>query len=392
MFDECGDMPNPTIGIEIGKKYVFHQADRTNCFHPMGFAYFPDGAHADLEELEPGVPPYVSSSLCAVNLTCPAPMYFRNNEPLGKFSNIPDILEVSTDEDDFGLDDYEPLFFRPLHEWSASNYSIYLNFDLEDFDRDLFYFCHIHQFMTGRIKLLKDGQPVATYDEPILPYKYDQPGDFDDKCGTFGLDNFQLPNQQCFDNFVCDVPDDDSNLKVYSECIEAMNCHMLTGMTTKATSLSGIALFIHHMIPHHQNAVNMAKATLKYAGLICDDLTEESDDCILENILREIINGQNYEIQVCFVGFTFCIQLCIFLTDLQLMRGVLEAFQLPLSDDCVVNITSHIEALNTSAPSSVSAMSPAPAPTSTSGLWTKRSRLSPIASAAIFALMIVSVV
>ena len=42
-----------------------------------------------------------------------------------------------------------------------------------------------------------------------------------------------------------------------------MNCHMLAGMTTKATTGSGMALFIHHMVPHHQNAVNMAKATLK---------------------------------------------------------------------------------------------------------------------------------
>jgi uncharacterized protein (DUF305 family) len=52
------------------------------------------------------------------------------------------------------------------------------------------------------------------------------------------------------------------------------------------------------MVPHHQNAVNMAKATLKFSNLACRDLSEETDDCIFESILREIINGQNYEIQV----------------------------------------------------------------------------------------------
>jgi uncharacterized protein (DUF305 family) len=45
-------------------------------------------------------------------------------------------------------------------------------------------------------------------------------------------------------------------------------------MTTDATS--EIGLFIHQMIPHHQNAVNMAKALLK-TGFSCEDLTNEDD-------------------------------------------------------------------------------------------------------------------
>ena len=51
------------------------------------------------------------------------------------------------------------------------------------------------------------------------------------------------------------------------------------------------------MIPHHQNAVNMAKALLKTGVLRCTDLAEESEDCILTGFMYEIINAQNFQIQ-----------------------------------------------------------------------------------------------
>ena len=40
-----------------------------------------------------------------------------------------------------------------------------------------------------------------------------------------------------------------------------MNCAMMSGMTTGVVegTQSEAALFLHQMIPHHQNAVNMAK-------------------------------------------------------------------------------------------------------------------------------------
>ena len=40
------------------------------------------------------------------------------------------------------------------------------------------------------------------------------------------------------------------------------------------------------MIPHHQNAVTVAKALLKTGKVKCDDPTDESDNCALEIILR----------------------------------------------------------------------------------------------------------
>ena len=86
--------------------------------------------------------------------------------------------------------------------------------------------------MTGRIKLYLNGTAVNTQNLPEIDYTYDEPGDFDKTCGTFGLDDFQLPNQYCPDRFVCDKSSGSEELQQFSECIEAMNCNMLHGMTT----------------------------------------------------------------------------------------------------------------------------------------------------------------
>ena len=174
--------------------------------------------------------------------------------------------------------------------------------------------------MSGRIKLLSNGVPISEADEPSIDYEYDQPGEFDQKCGSFGLDNFQLPNRLCPPRFVCGAEnEDDEALRVFSSCIEAENCAMLSGMTTGISAASEAALFIHQMIPHHQNAVNMAKTLLLADKLDCPDITDEDNqDCVLEVILRDIVNGQNFQIQ--------------------LMRGYLEDKGYPDTDNCDVPI------------------------------------------------------
>ena len=83
-------------------------------YHPLGLAYFPDGAHADADELEPGIVPPGSSSTCGDDMSCPAPMYYMENKYQGTYSNNADLVDVSAGEDNFGLDEYEPLFFHPM--------------------------------------------------------------------------------------------------------------------------------------------------------------------------------------------------------------------------------------------------------------------------------------
>lgn len=327
-FEECGDKTNPTLGMEVGKTYEFVQADRSNYYHPLGFAYFPDGAHADADELEPGIVPPGSSSTCDADMSCPAPMYYIGDEYKGTYSNNDELVEVTADEDNFGLDDYEPLFFHPMPDWIGyGQFRIFLKFDEDtDFDKDIFYFCHIHELMTGRIKLLKDGQNLNKgTDLPEIGYAYDAPAEHDQSCGTYGLHDFQLPHDQCPEKFVCDAPEDNEDLVQFSQCIDSMNCAMMNGMTTSVKGVeSEVGLFLHQMIPHHQNAVNMAKALLKTGKVNCDDLTDEeseqADDCALEVILREIVNNQNAQIQA--------------------MRGLLEAYSYPQENDCMVEISS----------------------------------------------------
>ena len=143
-MDECGNTPNPTLGMKIGETYTFVQNDRSNYYHPIGFAYFPDGAHDNVEELEPGIG-FGTNGCNATEetLACPAPMYFVGGEYVGEYSNIPEIKNI-TASDNFGLDDYEPLFFLPLPEWdSKGGFEVKLRFDDETFAKDIFYFCHV---------------------------------------------------------------------------------------------------------------------------------------------------------------------------------------------------------------------------------------------------------
>jgi uncharacterized protein (DUF305 family) len=179
----------------------------------------------------------------------------------------------------------------------------------------------IHQYMTGRIKLLKGGEALVTADEPNITYQYDTPGEFDVKCGTFGLDDYQLPNIQCPDRFVClDDSITDTSLLQYASCIDAMNCAMMAGMTTGYAASNPVALFIHQMIPHHRNAVNMAKVLLHQNVLECSDLTNEDDPvCHMEAILRDIVNTQNIQIQG--------------------MMTILEQKNFPITQDCMVEVS-----------------------------------------------------
>lgn len=58
---------------------------------------------------------------------------------------------------------------------------------------------------------------------------------------------------------------------------------------------------------------------MKTGKINCDDLSEETDDCALEVILREIINNQNAQIQT--------------------MRALLESKGYPEENDCKVTVS-----------------------------------------------------
>jgi hypothetical protein len=87
-------------------------------------------------------------------------MYYQNGASLGKYNNLPTTdtavqttKVLTTGEEDFGLDFYEPKFFHPLGDWLGyGKFEILLRFDVDDYDKDLFYFCHV-SFSSQRMSI-----------------------------------------------------------------------------------------------------------------------------------------------------------------------------------------------------------------------------------------------
>merc|ERR1712238_373017 len=263
---------------------------------------------------------------------CPAPMYYSSDNYLGEYSNNPSLGPV-TPSDDFGLDAYEPQFFYPLLQLKGTPkeedpegpgyYQAALHIPVdEEFMGDFFYFCHIHQYMTGRFKFVdEEGFSISPINTPRIPYEYQEPDAYDRSCGATGISDLQLPDNECPSTFVCDAPNPITKpfAAKFAQCVDSMNCAMLKGITTKIQSDSVVALFNHQMIPHHQQAVNMCKALDIAKGTECDDIFDEDDpQCVLKVLCQEIINVQNAQIQT--------------------MRGVLASLDYKETDNCVVEI------------------------------------------------------
>ena len=300
-FDECGNTPMPVIEMEQGVEYRFIQNDKTNWFHPLGFAYFADGAHKDVDELEPGISQSAGDT-CKAGNTCQAPRYFKNNVFLGK--NFDNVAKVGGE--DFGLDVFEPQFQTSYGDWQTAmavgtGYEVRLTLTDTTYAKDIFYFCHVHNAMSGRVKVVKAGTAggvanhISAKDEPALGYTYEAPSAFDKGCGTYGTDKFNRDSKTCAAGnafFCADTTKTTSAAqKVFGECLYATDCHMAHGMHVKLDKATPAATFMHQMIPHHANAVNMAKTLMK-AGYT------DNADAEVEDLLMSIINKQNKQINI----------------------------------------------------------------------------------------------
>jgi hypothetical protein len=246
--------PSPTINATVGETLVFEQYDVTNWYHPLGFAYYPDGAHgadwgaAELDEVE-------------------------GLDQLRYFVNQTEACGPG----DLGLDCYEPKFFFPRGEWRSVPYRVELTItpELAAASRGgvLFYFCHIHSKMSGRIVLHHPNGTRVTgtgTEESLYPVATVSPTD--QACGTYGLGEF-APGQPmaCAERFVCG--DLDTN---FEQCLQAMDCQMNVEMRVGGFDdhSDPVATFCQQMIPHHRNAVNMAKLLLTTAGVAAVDAVD----------------------------------------------------------------------------------------------------------------------
>jgi len=191
--------------------------------------------------------------------------------------------EEGDDVSGFGLDAYEPLFFYPLEEWMAYKFRVLLTVpDVKKF----YYFCHIHAKMSAEIIVddASEGAPEPTrHDEFFVPPPHIS--DFDAKCGTVDVAAFSSDHNTCAGkHFLCG----DNQQHQFNQCLTAIDCKMHHDMAVK-TDANPVHTFVRQMIPHHANAVSMAKILMKHAE---DYMDEEK-----KNLMMAIINVQNHQIQ-----------------------------------------------------------------------------------------------
>jgi len=288
-FVGCGLML--TLAIEEGRRYTFQQYEDTNWYHPLGFAYAPDGALSLVDELEKVVTPPGSSSSCAEDATCQAPNYKLNGEELRSDPNDPE---------DFGLDEYEGNYFSGGRDDFKDAGLFEVDVTITDpATQEFFYFCHIHIGMSGRAIVYDNGVPKT---EPVIPipYTYDFNTEdftkFDSGCGTFNVSQFSgdaCPGKV----FLCRDGEDVMSQKPteFETCFDAIDCAMHVEMRVNVGA-NPVTTFINQMIPHHRNAVNMAKILLKLNPEELQLPTGYGDEGELYTMMWEIVNGQNAQI------------------------------------------------------------------------------------------------
>jgi hypothetical protein len=274
---------SPDIHVKIGQTITFDQTHPTNWYHPVGFAYRPDGAHGDdwgadeNDEVE------------------------GFGELLYKINGEPTTCEVAGDT---GLDCYEPEFFHPLGDWKGNKYTA----DLAITDSVaaaskggvIYYFCHIHSKMSGKIIIQNaDGSDYSSSTEEQQLYVPVARDAHDVKCGTTGTSSYaDGGDMSCAIDFFGGNHDTE-----FEQCLQSIDCQMHKEMMyeTSVDEESDIVTFMQQMIPHHENAVNMAKLLLKQdSGAI-----SEVED--LTDLLYGIINVQNYQVSHSRPFLVFCL-------------------------------------------------------------------------------------
>lgn len=264
---------SPTITVKVGQTVVFDQSDSSNWYHAVGFAFAPDGAHGDVwgadENPEVEGPDQLKYLIDGAETTC-------------------------VDKGDTGLDCYEPDFFLPLDVWGEKVYSAELTITEELANESsggvIYYFCHIHSKMSGKIQIVNDdGTPYDSGSDELDLYEPITHDEFDTTCGTTATADYQEGgSRDCGISFFPGSQDSQ-----YEQCLQAIDCQMHWDMYSETSEQNGdkIANFMQQMIPHHQNAVNMAKLLLKHVDQ--EELDSVED---LEAILYGIINIQNFQI------------------------------------------------------------------------------------------------
>jgi len=289
---------NPKLQLTAGTVYTFEQSDASNWYHPVGFAYIAGGAHTECPAGSGAECPELGGETGGTTI-----QYYVNN------------LAITNDASGFGLDAYEPEFFNSQDWWGERAYKVTLTIPADASYTRLYYFCHIHAGMSAEIEVvgssassttvidaatlpsgMTETQALAVYTGLVTEHQATIAA-FDETCGTHNSASYAT-NAMCTNmNFLCG----DGATGQFADCLKAIDCQMHHDMaiSVPSTSTSKFATFARQMIPHHQNAVAMAKVLTKL-GASSDYPaagTEDQDMAWATGLARNIINVQNHQIQ-----------------------------------------------------------------------------------------------
>lgn len=295
---------NPKLQLTAGTVYTFDQSDASNWYHPVGFAYIAGGAHQECtaSDGKKGECPELGGEASGSTL-----QYYVDGKA------------VISDESTFGLDAYEPLFFNSQDWWGEMNtknaFKVTLKIPADASYKTVYYFCHIHAGMSAEIEVMGSSASSTTtlniagtketQASAQAIYTAIKASDqkaivaFDETCGTHASSLFD-PNSKhatCSDkSFLCGAGASGG----FETCLKAIDCQMHHDMAVQVpSSKSKFATFARQMIPHHQNAVAMAKVLAKFhtAADYPAAGTEDQDKAWADALIRNIINVQNRQIQ-----------------------------------------------------------------------------------------------
>jgi len=283
---------SPVLAITRGVTYTLVQHDITNWMHPLGLAYYPDGAHGFQQFVEVPELEYPTPQVCnELQFSC-NPGEEVKQAPLYGINEVYETFEDWNNGVSGGLDVYEPAFKIPQDQWKEQNYTVMITIPIESKTKEFFYFCHIHSGMSGKIIVTDPVDNANVLVQNFDPEKYyKQSNKFDSNCGTSDVSMFHTGKEKFCpgQNFLCET----RHNKEFSECMEAIGCKMNYEMRVEEDS-NPLVVFMDQMIPHHVNAVNMARIALKHAQ---DADGYDDEDLDVPGLLRDIINKQNEQIQ-----------------------------------------------------------------------------------------------
>jgi len=270
----------PTLTVAIGTTYTLSQAHVTNWMHPIGLAFQPDGAHDVLYAGTNGEgAPEVTDGSATTGYVY---MYYVKYPGATTFTAVT-------------LDDYEPLFFMPLSIWATHEFKIEFKVTDASFAKSIVYFCHIHNKMSGLMNIVGGtGSEVANLYTPLVNPQ------FDTTCGTSGCSDYTTGGSMACTNhqFLCGTVDSS-----FLQCMNAIDCAMHMQMQTTNTAGNNVASFMQQMIPHHLNAVNMARILLKKSATYGDNtlgvniaMSAPGEYDGVEEMLLAMVNTQNYQV------------------------------------------------------------------------------------------------